>query len=70
MKIGDMDIAGSLLQAEHDIRVLQQIMDYLIINNPNSLNFPSQSDFEGFKKKAVEYLQTKYPNMGIKEDGK
>jgi hypothetical protein len=67
MKIGDIDITNSILNLEHDMIVVQEVLNYIIRNNPN-LTRPSTRDIEEFQKKALESLNKKYPNMGIKKN--
>lgn len=64
MKIGDIDITNSILNLEHDINVLQQVLNHLFQNNPN-LKGPNQKEIEGFRNNAILTLQKKYPSMGI-----
>jgi hypothetical protein len=67
MKIGDIDITNSILNLEHDMIVVQEVLNHILRNNPN-LNRPTQKEIEGFKEKALEALNKKYPNMGIKKN--
>ena len=64
MKIGDIDVTNSILNLEHDINVLQQVLNNIFQNNPN-LKGPSASEIEKFKDNAISSLQKKYPSMGI-----
>jgi hypothetical protein len=67
MKIGDIDVTNSILNLEHDMNVLQQFLDKLIQNNPG-LKYPTNQDIESFRKNALQMLEKKYPNMGIKKN--
>lgn len=67
MKIGDIDITNSILNLEHDMIVVQEVLNHIIRNNPN-LNRPSQTEIERFKEQALDTLNKKYPNMGIKKN--
>jgi hypothetical protein len=64
MKIGDIDVTNSILNLEHDINVLQQVLNHLFQNNKNLIG-PSLDEIERFKENAVLTLQKKYPSMGI-----
>ncbi len=66
MKIGDIEIENSILSVEHDIIVIQMVLDYIMKNNP-ALARPTQQDIEEFKNIAITKLQMKYPNMGIRK---
>jgi hypothetical protein len=67
MKIGDIEVTNSILNLEHDMNVLQQFLDKLIQNNPG-LKYPTNQDIESFQKNALQMLEKKYPNMGIKKN--
>ena len=67
MKIGDIDITNSIVNLEHDILVVQEVLNYILRNNTN-INIPSQREIDIFKEKAIENLNKKYPNMGIKKN--
>jgi hypothetical protein len=64
MKIGDIDVPTSILDLEHRMLVLEQLIEHVAMNNAN-VKFPSKAEFEKFKVKALEALQKKYPGMGI-----
>ena len=64
MKIGEIDVPMSILDLEHRMLVMEQLMDFIISNNQN-IKVPSQNEYEQFKNKALEALQKKYPSMGI-----
>ncbi len=66
MKIGEIDVPNSIVNLEHDVNVLQQAFNFIIANNTNLL-VPNEQEIEKFKKNAIEFLQKKYPNMGIKQ---
>jgi hypothetical protein len=66
MKLGEIDIPNSILNLEHDVNVLQQVLDFLMRNNPQ-MTRPNVTDIENFRKNAIEHLQKKYPSMGIKQ---
>jgi hypothetical protein len=67
MKIGDIDITNSIVNLEHDMIVVQEVLNYILRHNSN-LNLPTQKDVETFKSKAIDSLNIKYPNMGIKKN--
>jgi hypothetical protein len=68
MKIGDIDVTNSILNLEHDMNVLNQILNHLYKNNTN-IKGPTIAEIKEFQKNAVETLKTKYPSMGIKKNG-
>jgi hypothetical protein len=67
MKIGDIDVTNTLLNLEHDMNVLQQVLNHIMKNNPN-VKAPTQNEIETFQSNAVDMLGKKYPNMGIKKN--
>lgn len=67
MKIGDIDVTNSIINLEHDVNVLQQVLEYIIRNNP-TLKGPTQKEVNSMKDNALEILNKKYPNMGIKKN--
>ncbi len=64
MRIGDIDVVNSILNLESDVRVLQQVLDFIMRNNPN-ITKPTTDDILTFRNNAVSQLKEKYPNMGI-----
>jgi hypothetical protein len=64
MKIGDIDVPRSILDLEHRMLVMEQLMNYIAVNNKN-IKLPSQTEYEKFKVNAIGTLQEKYPSMGI-----
>ena len=58
MKIGDINVPISILDLEHRVLVMEQLVQYIANNNQN-LNLPSHSEYENFKEKALEILQKK-----------
>jgi hypothetical protein len=67
MKIGDIDVTNSILNLEHDMEVLNQILNHIYQNN-SMLKRPSKEELKQFRKNALEKLKKKYPSMGIKDD--
>lgn len=67
MKIGDLDVTNAILNLEHDLNVLNQVLNHIYNNNP-SLMSPSEDEILEFRKNAVKILQEKYPNMGIEQN--
>lgn len=67
MKIGDIDVTNSILNLEHDMNVLNQILNHLYQNNPN-LKGPTITDVKKFQTNAIEALKNKYPSMGIEKN--
>lgn len=64
MNIGDINVPLTLLDLEHRMLVMEQLIQYVVDHNQN-LNLPNQSQYDSFKDKAIETLKTKYPSMGI-----
>lgn len=64
MKIGDIDVPVSILDLEHRMLVMEQLIQYIADNN-SLVKFPNQQEYEQFKDRAIETLQKKYPGMGI-----
>jgi hypothetical protein len=67
MKIGELDIPIAIINLEHDVNVLQQLLGFIIDKNQGTLIYPTVTDVEKFKKVAIEKLQQKYPSMGIEK---
>ncbi len=68
MQIGDLKVADAVLNLELQVNVLNQVVNYLINQNKDSLQHPNQKTIESFKEIAIQQLQVKYPNMGIKKN--
>lgn len=66
MKIGDLDVTTAILNLEHDLNVLNQVLNHIYNNNPQ-LKSPSEDEILEFRENAVKMLQEKYPNMGIEQ---
>lgn len=64
MKIGELDVTNSILDLEHRMLVMENILNYIANNNSN-VKMPVQFEFEKFKEDALDALQKKYPGMGI-----
>jgi hypothetical protein len=66
MKIGDVDVLNSILTLESDVKVLQQMLIFILEKNP-SIHRPSVEDVHRFRQGAVEQLKLKYPHMDIQK---
>lgn len=66
MKIGDIDVSNSIINLEHDVFLMQQLLNYILSNN-SGIKFPSKMELEKFEKETISMLQSKYPNMGIQK---
>jgi hypothetical protein len=64
IKIGNIDITDSLLNTEFRVLVLESIVDRLLKVSPPGVL--SQRDLADIRDKAVESMQEKYPDAGIK----
>jgi hypothetical protein len=64
MKIGDIDVPRSILDLEHRMMVMEQLVNFIASNNQN-IKLPNQQEVEQFKETAIVTLQKKYPSMGI-----
>lgn len=64
MKIGDIDVTNSILNLEHDVLLMQKMLNYILVNNSN-IKFATKIDVEKFEKEIILNLQSKYPSMGI-----
>ncbi len=64
MKIGEIDITNSILNLEHDVLLMQKMLNYILANNFN-IKFASKIEIEKFEKEIIFILQSKYPSMGI-----
>ena len=64
IKIGDIDIAGQIIDNEFRIGILEKILEKLL-NTNKTLVLPTQSEIEEFRAKTASELKIKYPNSGI-----
>jgi hypothetical protein len=63
LKVGGIDLANSLIDAEFRISVLERIIEKLI--NQLGKQSLTQEDIERFKEDTLKQLQKKYPEAGI-----
>ena len=67
MRIGDIDIPDSIIDAEFRITVLEKVIDRLLrVAPPGTL---TEKDINIFRDEAIELLQKKYPASGITKKG-
>lgn len=66
MKIGDIDVSNSIINLEHDVFLMQQLLNYILSNN-SGIKFPSKIELDKFENQTISMLQSKYPNMGIQK---
>ena len=66
MKIGDRDVSNSIINLEHDVFLMQQLLNYILSNN-SGIKFPSKIELDKFENQTISMLQSKYPNMGIQK---
>lgn len=64
MRIGDIDIAVTIINLEIQAIKQGKIIEWLL-NNNYSLNKPTQADINRLQKEAQDDILRKYPNMGI-----
>jgi len=64
MKIGDIDIANSIVNLEYDLYVVQQLLEHIYKHNP-TIKAPTPDEIQTFKDDAIKKLIEKYPSMGI-----
>lgn len=62
IKIGNVDILNQTLDNEFKIRVLEIIVDNILLKNPNIL---SKSQLKEIRLNVLKSLQKKYPEAGI-----
>lgn len=63
IRVGGIDLAGGVLDAEYRIAVLEKILERLLVQvAPDAL---SQEDLDRFRREAIADLQAKYPDAGI-----
>ena len=63
VSIGGIDLAGSAINAELRLGVLERMVERLVKYVP--AGSISQQDIENMRKEAFEELQKKYPNAGL-----
>lgn len=66
LTIGGVDLFRQGLENEHNIIILQIVVERILEKNPNILN---NTDLEEIREEALSLLQSKYPNAGIKKNG-
>lgn len=65
ISIGDIDVAQEIVELNFQLRRTQKLLEFVInkaINDPNIL---TSNDIEAADKDALEFVQKKFPNMGI-----
>ena len=62
--VGGINLVKALVEAEQRILVLEKIIE-IIINSRTGPRY--HIDLEAVREKAIEDLQTKYPDLGIKK---
>jgi hypothetical protein len=62
IKIGNVDILNQTLDNEFKIRVLEIIVDNILLKNPNIL---SKGQLKEIRLNVLKSLQKKYPEAGI-----
>ncbi len=63
IKIGDIDLIYQGINNEFRIKVLEEIMEFILQQDKN-IKIPSKV-INDIRNNAIKTLQTKYPNMGI-----
>lgn len=67
IKIGGIDLAKSLINIEYQLLRTQNLLEWIANNNPSIIK-PSSDDMKDIDQKALEKLQSKYPDAGIKKE--
>ena len=67
IKFGEID-SIQILDNEFRIRVLENLMEWIINNNPN-MTLPSQAIIKELRKSVISHLKKKYPKSGISFKG-
>lgn len=67
IKFGDVD-ATQILINEFSIVVLDEVLDWIMNNNP-SLKKPDAKVINEIKKSVLKQLKAKYPNSGLELKG-
>ena len=65
IEIGDLNIANEIIELHYQVLRTQLMLDKLSSTNP-SLRLPDEAAMKDLENKAIEMLQKKFPNMGIK----
>lgn len=66
IKIGDIDVAGEIVELHFQVIRLQLILDKLVEAQPAAL-MSIRPALPQIEQKALELLQKKFPNMGIQK---
>lgn len=64
MKVGEIDVPGSIVNLEFRVGTLERIIEYISKNN-TSVKLPTPKELEDLRNEAIGELQKKYPNSGI-----
>ena len=66
ISIGGVDLFRQGLENEHNIIILQMIVEKILDKNPTII---SQEEIEKIREEALSALKKKYPDAGIKSTG-
>lgn len=70
IKVGDLDIANEIVELNFQLRRTQKFLD-ILINRASPLEPPllTQEDIKIIDSEALDFVQKKFPSMGIQKKG-
>lgn len=66
IKVGGIDLAKAIIDLEYGLGRTQRILQWIVDNNV-SIKAPDDKKVKEFENEAIEDLQKKYPDLGIKK---
>ena len=65
MKLGDIDVAGELIDLNFQLLRTQILLEEVLKHNSESLKLPSPEAMQEINEFALKSIQKKFPNMNI-----
>lgn len=65
MKLGDIDIAGEIIDLNFQLLRTQILLEEVLKHNADTLKLPSQEAMAEINEFALKSIQKKFPNMNI-----
>ncbi len=65
MKLGDIDVAGELIDLNFQLLRTQILLEEVLKHNSESLKLPSPEAMNEINEFALKSIQSKFPNMNI-----
>lgn len=68
IKIGDLDVANEIVELHFQLRKTQKLLEVLINRSPIVGGIINTQDIAAAEADALDYVQKKFPSMGIKKN--